>query len=210
MFKGKKLLYIAVFCVLIFGLMTSVDAFTIQKMDKKTVRYVVNQSMITVSIVSDDLTSEFKMQDDLNRINKIVVKVNGKTVNTIKKGKGWDEHKFYPLGIINRDICIHGNIKGKKVSILTYDNKNKLIKKQSNVVKSVRTSDFTKAQIEKRAKKLINELSYFLGNSSVTKVGNIKYDVYRNVWIVYYVNIKTGKRAGIGHISGETGEIANM
>ena len=196
--------------MLIFGFMTSADAFTIQKLDKKTVRYFLNESEITVSIVSDDLTSEFKMQDDLNRIEKIVVKLNGKTVNTINKGTGWHEHKFYPLGIINRDLRIQGNIKGKKVSILTYDQKNHLIKKQTNIVKSVRTSDFTKAQMKKKANILLKERSENWGNSSVTKIGSIKYDVYTNVWRVDYVNIKTGKLVVRVYLSGETGTIANM
>ena len=208
--EKKNLFYLMVFSVLIFGIMSSVDAFSIHKADKNTVRYIYNESTITVSIISTDLTSELTMNKDLNSINKIVVKVNGKTVNVIKKGKGWYQKQFYPLGIIDRETKIQGNIKGKKVSILTYDNKNKLIKKQSNVVKSVRTSDFTKAQINIEAINILKGMSKYWGNTSVTKVGSLKYDVYTNLWHVEYVNIKTGKFVGRTWISGETGEIANM
>ena len=77
-FKKKHLFYLIVFCVLILGLISSVDAFNIQKLDKNTVTYIHEKSVISVSIVSTDLVSDFKMKKDLNRIDKIVVKVNGK------------------------------------------------------------------------------------------------------------------------------------
>jgi len=207
-FTKKKMFYLIVFCVLIFALISSVDAFSIQKLDKNTVFYIDGKSEISVSIVTTDFVTEYKMKKDLNRINKIVVKVNRKTVNVIKKGKGWQKNEYYPLGIIDRETKVKGSIKGKKVSILAYNKKNELIKKQTNVVKSIRTTDFTKAQIKKICINYLKKWPEDFGNSSVTKVGKIKYLPLGNVWDVDFVNIKTGKVVGGTYINGETGDIA--
>ncbi len=207
---NKKYIYILIILIATITISsTSVSAFTIQKIDKNTVTYIDGKSVITTSIVSTDLVSDFKMKKDLNRVDKIVVKVNGKKVNVIKKGKGWHENNYYPLGIINRETKVKGNIKGKKVSILVYNSKNKLIKKQTNVVKSIRTTDFTKAQINKVGIYYLNKW-FDYGNSSVIKVGNIRYLSYGNIWAVDYINIKTGKIVGGTYINGETGDLANM
>ena len=206
--RKNYLFNLFVFCVLIFGLISSVDAFSIQNLDKNTIYYIHGKSEISVSIVSTDFVSDYKMKKDLNSINKIVVKVNGKKVNVIKKGKGWKKNSYYPLGIIDRETKVKGNIKGKKVSILTYDKKGKLIKKQTNVVKSIRTTDFTKTQIKKIGFYYLKKWSDDYGNTSVTTVGNIKHHSLGNVWEVDFINIKTGKRVGGTYINGETGDIA--
>ncbi|MCL2157108.1 MAG: hypothetical protein FWH54_03700 [Methanobrevibacter sp.] len=121
---------------MILGLVSSVDAFNIQELDKHTVTYINGKSVITVSIVSSNFVSDNKMKKDLNSINKIVVKVNGKKVNVIKKGKGWQKNKYYPTAIIDRKTIVNGKIKGKNVTILTYTKSNKLIKKSSNIIAS--------------------------------------------------------------------------
>ena len=135
-----------------------------------------------------------------------------KTVNVIKKGKGWQKNKYYPLGIIDRKTRVKGNIKGKIVSILAYNKNSKLIKKQTNILKSIRTTDFTKAQIKKIGTNLLNNWAYDLyGNSSVIKLNNVEYQSYGGIWVVNYTLFtKNGKKVGKTYIDGETGDLANV
>ena len=206
--KGIILIFLLLGLIVVFS--SPVNAFSISKLDKNTVQYINNESVISTSIVSTDLVSDHKMKKDLNRIDKIVVKVNGKTVNIIKKEKGWDKNLYYPLGIIDRETKVKGNIKGKKVSILVYNNKNKLIKKQTNIVKSIRTTDFTETQVKKIGNKLLNDWAADVyGNSSVIKVNNAKYQSYGGIWVVNYsLYTEKGKKNGKTYIDGGTGKLA--
>jgi disulfide oxidoreductase YuzD len=160
------LFYLVIFCVLILGLLSSVNAFTIQDLDKNTVTYINGKSVISTSIVSDNAYSEFNMKKELNNISKIVVKVNGKIVNTIKKDKGWNRYKYYPKVIIDSKTVVNGNIKGKKVSILIYDKNNKLIKSKSNMVKS---ANYLTTAIKKSKNPKFARLTYNQAYKSVKK-----------------------------------------
>jgi hypothetical protein len=134
--KQTYLLFI-VAILIFFVCLCSVSAFSIQKMDEKSVEYNNNKSIITISIVADNVVANYKMKNDLNNIEKIIVKVNGKIVNTIKKGKGWSKYKYYPMAILDRSTIIKGKVKGKNITILTYDKKNQIIKSKKSTVKSV-------------------------------------------------------------------------
>lgn len=123
---------------------SSVYAFSIEKSDKNTVEYINGKSIISTVIISDDWVSDSKMKSDLNRIDKVIVKIDNKEVNVIKKGKGWIRYKSYPTAIINRGTIVNGKIKGKNVTILTYTKSNKLIKKSTNIVTSFYTKNSKK------------------------------------------------------------------
>jgi hypothetical protein len=126
-------------CVFIFFLIffSPVTGFSIQNLDENTITYINGKTVISTSIISDNAYSNSNMKKELNNINKIVVKVDGKTVNIIKKDKGWNKYKYYPKAFINSKTVVNGKIIGKKVSILTYDKNNKIIKSKTNIVKTV-------------------------------------------------------------------------
>ena len=148
--------------------MTPISAFTIQKSDKNTVTYGDGKSTIIVSIVSDKVISDSKMKKDLNQIDKIIVKVNGKKVNTIKKGKGWAKYKYYPFSILDKSTKVKGNVEGKNISIYAYDNKKRLIKSTNSKIKTISyIPRLTKSQAIKYAN-LEAKRAY----------NNSKYDVY--------------------------------
>jgi len=153
---NKKYIFLFLLLGLLVVFLNPINAFNIQELDKHTVTYINGKSVITVSIVSSNFVSDNKMKKDLNSINKIVVKVNNKTVNTIKKGVSWNKNKYYPTAIINRKTIVKGNIKNKKISILTYDSKNKLIKSRTNNI----TSIYLKPKLTKnQATKLANKVA---------------------------------------------------
>jgi hypothetical protein len=183
--------------VVSIGMLGSVDAFVIQKTDSRNVYYSGGDSIITVNIVSNNVASVNKMVDDLNKINKVVVKVDGKVVSTVYKGKTWSRYKYYPSSILFRKE-IKGNIKGKKVSILTYDNKNKLIKSRTNKVKSVSTMLTSQKEAKKSAQKYINTSIYKIGGATLNKYG---------VWFVDYLDKKTNKKVGEILIDDRTGDM---
>lgn len=132
-----KSLMLVLLCIFtIFTMLSSVNAFSIEKSDKDTIEYINGKSIISTVIISDDRISDSKMKNDLNRIDKIVVKVDNKEINVIKKGKGWNKYKSYPTSIIDRKTIVKGKIKGKNVTIITYTKSNKIIKKSTNKVSS--------------------------------------------------------------------------
>ena len=155
MYIQKHILIILI--LFIFICLTPINAFTVHDSDKNTVSYSQGKSIISTYIVADDILSESNMKKDLNKIGKITVKLDGKTVNTIKKGKGWTNYKYYPLAIIDKKTIVKGNIKGKKISINVYDNKNKLLTSKTDKLKTIYT---------KTSKKLVK--SKYPKNSKLT------------------------------------------
>lgn len=149
-------------------IMAPINGFTIQKLDKNTMTYGNGKSTIIVSIASEGVISDSKMKKDLNKIEKILVKVDGKRVNIITKVKGWDRYKYYPSSIIDKTTTVKGNIEGKNVSIYTYNKKNKLIKSTTNQIKTV---SYVPRLTKSNASKLAN-----LEAKKAYK--NSKYDVY--------------------------------
>jgi len=127
----KYLLKLCIILVLI-GISSTVNAVKIEKLDDTSVVIHNNKSIVTTHITTDDSLSKTKMKKELNKINKIVVKINGKTVNTIKKGKGWKKYPSFSVGsfpkIIDRTTVVKKNIKEKKLGIYLYNSKNFLIK----------------------------------------------------------------------------------
>ncbi|MCL2157109.1 MAG: hypothetical protein FWH54_03705 [Methanobrevibacter sp.] len=195
--KFKKILLVMLVVVLLFTVLNSVNAFVIQKTDSRNVYYSGGNSLITVNIVSNNVASNHKMANDLNRINKVVVKVDGKTVNKVYKGKSWNRYNYYPSSILFRKE-IKGNIKGKKVSILTFDKNNNLLKSKINTVKYVSTMLTSKKQAQKAAQKYINTSTSKIGNATLNKYG---------VWFVEYLDKKTGKKLGEILIDDKTGDM---
>ncbi|MCL2157106.1 MAG: hypothetical protein FWH54_03690, partial [Methanobrevibacter sp.] len=106
----KKCIFILVIFTIFMGIIAPTHGFAIQKLDKNTATYYKGESKIVISIVSSNIASESKMKKDLDSISKIVVKVDGKTVNTINKGKNWSRYKYYPMSILNRKTIVKGNV----------------------------------------------------------------------------------------------------
>jgi len=177
---NKKIcLLFIVAILLLFGSLISVSAFSIQSLEEGSVEYNNGKSIITVSIVADNVVTNAKMKNDLNNIEKIVVKVDGKTVNIIKKGKTWNKYRYYPMAIIDRSTIVKGKIKGKDIKILTYDSKNQIIKTKKSTVKSVyaKTSkNIIKSKYPKNAR-----LTYFqaLKRAKEPNHAEVKRIIYR-------------------------------
>jgi len=168
---NKKYVFLFLLLGLIVVFLSPVNAFSVQELDKNTVTYINGKSVITVSIVSSNFVSDNKMKKDLNSINKIVVKVNNKTVNTIKKGSSWSKNKFYPTAIINRKTTVKGNIKNKTVSILVYNKKNKLIKSKITKLGSIYyfNSKLIKSKNPKNSKLTYNQARAIMSKNQISK-----------------------------------------
>ncbi len=183
---NKKYIYILIILLATITISsTSVSAFTIQKADKNTVYYSNGKSVITTTIMSNNYLSDYKMSNDLDKINKIIVKVDGKTVNTINKGKHWNRYKYYPLAIIDKKTVINDNVKGKKIAIYTFNDKNKLIKSKINIVNSITTYKIliSKSQSVKLGMKALKDQGT---SKNYMVTGKAKY--YDGVWFVEVVD----------------------
>ena len=149
---------------------------------------------MSVSIVSTNIGSDYKMKQDLNRVNKIVVKVDGKTIRSIKRDSDWKKH--YPVAIIERGIFFNKNIKGKKVGVYVYDKNNKVIKSRVDNVKSVWSTRQMTSENEARAygKETLKEI-----NNPHYKLGNAKFfvnDYKQGYWLIDYIDTRTNKIVG--------------
>ena len=195
----KYALILILFLISICCISSSVNAFSIQKLDENTVTYINGKSIITVSIISDNAYSNSKMKKELNNVSKILVKIDGETVNTIKRDKGWNKSKYYPKAMVNSETIVNGKIKGKKVSILTYDKNNKLIKSKTGIVKTVNylTTSLIKSKNPKFAR-----LTYKQAYESVAKDKDPNYTLkylghfyYKGTlqWNFILMNTKTGE-----------------
>jgi len=137
--KIKKYLLILCLILIFIGVSNTANAINIEKLDDTSVVIYKNKAIVTTHITPEDFPTKTKMKKALNKINKIVVKINGKTVNTIKKGKGWEKYESFNIGvpeIIDRTTIIKKNLNGKKLGIYVYTNKNKLIKSKISTIKS--------------------------------------------------------------------------
>jgi len=65
-------------------------------------------------------------------------------------------------------------------------------------------------QIEKISTKILDKYPEAFGNSSIVKVSSVKYDFETGLWIVNYVNRKTGKYVGKTYIIDDTGKMPIM
>ena len=195
----KHVLLVSLILLVVLCPLSSLYAFSIQNLDKNTVTYINGKSVISTSIISDNSYFEPNMKKELDNISKIVVKVYGKTVNTINKDKGWNRYKYYPKAIIDSKTVVNGNVKGKKVSILTYDKNNKLIKSKTNTVKTVNylTTDLIKSKNPKFAR-LTHKQAY----QSVAKDNDYNYTLkyvghfyYKGTlqWNFIAIDTKTGE-----------------
>jgi hypothetical protein len=209
MMRMSKYFLLLFILISFFGLLNSVDAFSIQKLDKNNVVYNTNDkwSYISVSIVSTNTGSDYKMKQDLNRVDKIVVKVNGKTIRSIEKEEeGSDWKKYYPVAIIKRNVVYTGNIKGKKVGIYAYDKNNKLIKSKIAKVTSVHSTK--QITSEKEAKAYVKGELKKRKESQYLKVGKAYFGVNaykQGYWLIDYIDTRTNKIAGQIPVSDRTG-----
>ena len=132
--------YLLLLCIILvfIGVSDTVNGLKIEKLDDSPVIIYKNKSIVSIHITTDDDQSNSKMKKDLNKIEKIKVKINGKTVNTIKKDKGWDKYPSFNLSypyIIDRTTMIKKNLIGKKIGIYLYNSENKLLKSQISTIK---------------------------------------------------------------------------
>ena len=194
----KKILIILLIVGALLTIITPSTAFSIHKSDNNTVFYCNGESVINVAIYSK-FGSDFEMKNDLDKINKIVVKINKKTVKNIQRNKGWN--KYYPTGIIERRILVKGNIKNKNIIIQTYDKNNKLIKERVDKIQYLKKKQtiLTKKEAIQIAKQLLK---------SNQKVGNAIYIPKFKSWDVDFVNIKTGKINGGTYVDDRRATIA--
>jgi len=157
--KIKKFLLVLCIILVFIGISTTVNAIKIEKLDDTSVVIHKNKSIVTTHITAEDSQSDSKMKKDLNKINKIVVKIDGKTVNTIKKGKGWKKYESFNRGspeIIDRTTIMKKNLKGKKLGIYLYNSKNNLIKSK---ISTIKPKNIAKVKVtKKQAMEITNEI----------------------------------------------------
>lgn len=197
--KIKRYLLILLLILVFATIINNVSAFSIEKIDKyNPIMYVDGKSEIPVIIEPDVDLSFAQTKKELNSINKIVLKVNGKTVNTIKKEKSWNRYKTYPFSLIDRSTKIKGNIKGKKVGIYVYNKNNKLLKSK---VFTVKPNYISKIKITKKnAIEIAKDTGQ--GGFKITKVvlKKSKYDIpyywkvtfLDSAYYTVYINAITG------------------
>ena len=70
----------------------------------------------------------------MNKINKITVKIDGKTVHNVKKGKKWDQHMKYPATLSFDFIVTKMDVANEKYNIIAYNKKNQVIDCQCGVI----------------------------------------------------------------------------
>ena len=177
--KIKKYLLVLCIVLVFIGVSDTANALKIEKLDDTSVVIHKNKSIITTHITPADSPSKTKMKKELNKINKIVVKINGKTVNTIKKGKGWKKYatfndEFYPE-IIDRTTIVKKDLKWKTLGIYLYTSKNKLIKWKISIIKPLHISKvkITKKQAIKITKDIEEADKYPIEITNATlKKGN--------------------------------------
>ena len=152
------------------------------------------------------------MKKELNKINTIVVKINGKTVNTIKKGNGWKKYESfnndfdYPM-IIDRTTILKKNLKDKKLGIYLYNNKNKLLKSKISTIKAKHISKvkITKKQAIKITYDMEKEDGFpFKISKAVFKKGNFKIPYYWKVTVTEPGTIDWKKEVYINAVTGNT------
>jgi len=123
--KLKQYFFIFLLSISILLILSPANAFTIQKDNTNTVSYTCGVSIIDTKIISN-YKSFSLMKKDLNAIDKIVIKVDGKKIDTIKKKTGWKRYKNYPKSI-NIETLVRGSLKNKNITISAYSKKNKLL-----------------------------------------------------------------------------------
>ena len=188
--KIKKYLLILCIVLVFIGVLGTVNALKIEKLDDTSVVIHKNKSIITTHITPTDSPSKTKMKKELNKINKIVVKINGKTVNTIKKGKGWKKYVSFSDNfpttptIIDRTTIVKKNPKWKTLGIYVYNSKNKLIKSKISTIKPTHVSKvkITKKKAIKITKDIKDKYPIKI-TSAALKKGNYYLPYY---WKVAY------------------------
>jgi hypothetical protein len=209
MIKLTKYLLLLLVLFAALSLINSVNAINIQKLDKNNVVYNTNDkwSYISISIVSSKIGSDYKMKQDLDQVNKIVIKVNGKTIDSTKRNSEWKKH--YPVAIIERNIIYTGNIKGKKVGIYVYDKNNKLIKSKVAKVSSVMN---TKQMTSKKEAMAFGKATLKLLDNPYYKLGAAKFFVNKykqGYWLIDYVDTRSNKIVGQIPVDDVTGGVFN-
>lgn len=207
--KFKDYLLLLIILTFFTIILSPANAFTIQNLDKNTVTYYNGNSYITTYIVANHVGSDYKMKQDLNQINKIVVKVNGKKVDTIKKGKNWNTSDYYPVAIIDRNIKIKGSIKGNYIGIYTYNKNNRLIKSKTQTINSIKITNFITSKSEAIAigntfLKTIDEPSIKIVSAKLVNKKEGK------LWFLNTIDKKTNKKDAIIVVDDETGKIATI
>ena len=205
--------FILLLCTLGIFLMiiTPVSSFTIHKTDNDTVYYSNGKSVISTAIYSK-IGTDYEMKKDLDRIDKVVIKINNKTIKTINKGKGWSKYKYYPFGILERKILVNGNIKDKYVTIQAYS-EDKLIKSRTDKIQYIRKSPtiLSKEEAVTSARLILKDIyMYFKGKPKLKnlKVGTVDYLPKDGVWYASFVDAKSGKKIGYTYIDDKTRQTA--
>jgi len=105
-----------------------------QGMNKKCSKY--GTSHVRFYVLSKENSKNSEKNYDLNTVNKVVLKLDGKTVKTFYKGKNWKINKVTgndPNNIL-LEYDVKKNLKGKNYSITAYNNNGKKIKSQSGKI----------------------------------------------------------------------------
>jgi hypothetical protein len=135
--KTKKILILIILFVAIAGFtLNSASAVKLDKLNKDTVAEYKGKSLVIIGFYGQG-SSNKKMAADVNKVKKIVVKIQGKKNIIVKRpGKTWSKYGYYPQ-YPAKQFIIKGSLKGKKYSVTAYNNKGKKIKKLSGKISSV-------------------------------------------------------------------------
>ena len=189
----KHVLLVSLILLVVLCSLSFLYAFSIQSLEKNSVEYNNGKSIITTSIVADDVVTDSKMKNDLNHIEKIVIKIDGKTVNTIKKDN-IGKYKYYPMAILDRSTVVKGKIKGKTIMIITYDKKDKIIKTKKSTIKSVyakTTETLTKSKYPKNARLTYKQAFKIATEPNYPEVEKVTYRGYHHLYGDLFWNFKT-------------------
>lgn len=174
-----------------------VNAFSIEKADENSVTYINGKSVITTSIVSDKIISQSTMKKDLNNINKIVVKVDNKTILNINK-VFLKKYKFYPRTIDFKTV-VKGNIKGKNIKVFVYNNKNKLIKYRNDKLKSVTLKNTGVIKKYPKNARLSYNQAFKSAGEDLPSYYTLKYaGYYYHNGVLYWKFVSFNKKTGDG------------
>jgi len=136
----KKVFVLFLFLVLIIGIIAPVNAkltceagtYTLVGNDVENKVYLNVWSDIGTKSANPGLAKYVsKRKAELNKVNKIVLKISGyKTVTFKKPTKGWKNKDYNNIkSRIIKEFSVEKHLNGKNYSIKLYDKKGKVIKK---------------------------------------------------------------------------------
>jgi len=110
---------------------------------------------------------------------------------------------------VSKDILKDNNTSDKNNTINNKTSKDSKNSNDSNDSSNHITKHSTQ-QIEKISTKILDKYPEAFGSSKIVKVSTVRYDSESGLWLVSFVNRKTGKNVGRTYIVDETGKMPIM